>query len=201
MRALAASDVLALWERGAHCHALDRSALLCAWARPELPGHAIADLPLGTVTVSVLRLREASFGARIQGYVDCTRCGERLELVLVSSELLQPMTEGPYEIDVHGMRVRAPCLRDLAAVANEPDTDRAARQLLARCALQGGTDAIALPDEVLREVEGALEALDPKRRPSTGCTLCSLRLLRHRTARCRRVAVGRDRRPRARIAL
>jgi hypothetical protein len=46
-------------------------------------------------------------------------------------------------------------------VANEPDTDRAARQLLARCVLQGGADAIALPDEMLRELEDALEALDP----------------------------------------
>jgi hypothetical protein len=161
MRALAASDVLALWERGAHRHALDRSALLCAWARPELPGHAIADLPLGTVTASLLRLREASFGSLIQCHVDCTCCCERLELVLISSDLLQPMTEGPYEIDVHGMLMRAPCLRDLAAVANEPDTDHATRQLLARCVLQGGADAIALPDEMLREVEDALEALDP----------------------------------------
>jgi hypothetical protein len=161
MRALAASDVLALWERGAHHHALDRSVLLCTRAWPELPVHAIAELPLGTVTANLLRLREASFGARIHGYVDCARCGERLELVLVSSELLQPTTEGPYEIDLHGMRVRAPCLRDLAAVANEPDTARAARQLLARCALEGSADAIALPDEVLREVEDALEALDP----------------------------------------
>jgi hypothetical protein len=161
MRALAAADVLALWESGAQRHALDRSALLCAWARPDLPGHAIVDLPLGTVTASLLQLREASFGARIQAHIDCTRCGERLELALVSSELLHPATEGPYEIDVHGMRVRAPCLRDLAGVANEPDTDRAARQLLARCVLQDSGDANALLDEALRQVEDALEALDP----------------------------------------
>jgi hypothetical protein len=161
MRVLTASDMLALWERGARCHALDRNALLCAWARPELPAHAIADLPLGTVTASLLRLREATFGPSIQSHVDCTCCGARLKLVLISSDLLQPMMEGPYEIDVHGMRIRALCLRDLAALANEPDTDHAPRQLLARCALQGGADAIALPDEVLREVEDALEALDP----------------------------------------
>jgi hypothetical protein len=161
MRALAAADVLALWERGLRRHALDRSALLCAWARPELPRHAIADLPLGVVTASLLRLREASFGARIHCHVDCARCGERLELVLVSSDLLQPMTEGPYEIEVQGMRVRALCLRDLAAVAKEPDVDHAARQLLEHCVLQGGADAVALSDLLLPAVEDALEALDP----------------------------------------
>jgi hypothetical protein len=159
MRALSATDVLALWERGANRHVLDRSALLCAFAQPG--AHAIADLPLGMVTATLLRLREASFGARIQCHVDCKRCGERLELVLVSSELLQPMREGPYAIDLHGMHIRAPCLRDLAAVANESDLGRAARRLLACCASQGGADALALPDEALREVEDALEALDP----------------------------------------
>ena len=63
MRSLEASDVLALWERGAARHALDRSALLCSWARPELPAERIADLPLGEVTTTLLQLRAASFGA------------------------------------------------------------------------------------------------------------------------------------------
>jgi hypothetical protein len=160
MRALAAADVLALWEIGAHRHALDRSALLCAWARPDLQVQTIVDLPLGAVTASLLRLREASFGAPIQAHVNCARCGERLELALVSSELLQAVTERACEIEVHGMRVRAPSLRDLAAVADELDTQRAARLLLARCILQDSGDATGLPDEAFREVEDALEALD-----------------------------------------
>jgi hypothetical protein len=161
MRALGASDVLTLWERGARRHALDRSALLCAWARPELPADAIADLPLGTVTTSLLRLREASFGARIQSYVNCERCGERLELRLFSSELLQPEAEGPPEVAVAGLRVRAPCLRDLAAAAQEFDADRAARQLLARCTLNADGDVAALPAGTLRDIEDVLEAIDP----------------------------------------
>jgi len=161
MRALDAFDVLTLWERAAPRHALDRRALLCAWALPELPVDEIADLPLGSVTASLLRLREASFGARIDSHADCPHCGARLELELVSSDLLQPVADAAPTIEVQGWRLRAPCLRDLAAIANEPDTDRAARQLLARCSLRVGSDAMALPDEALREVENALEALDP----------------------------------------
>jgi len=175
MRALAAAEVVALWEGGAQRHALDRSALLCAWARPDLPGQAIVELPLGMVTASLLRLREASFGGRIQAHIDCAGCGERLELALVISELLQPGTEGPHEIDVHGTRVRAPCLRDLAAVAHEPDTDRAARQLLAGCVLDSG-DANAPLDDRLRQVEDALEALDPNADLAleVHCEMCGL---------------------------
>jgi hypothetical protein len=166
MRPLTASDVVALWEHGAHLHALDRSALLCARARPELPAHTIGDLSLGTVTASLLHLREATFGARIQCHVDCERCGVRLELALLSTELLQPTPENLSEIDVLGLRVRAPCLRDLAAVANESDVNRAAQQLFARCIMRsaidpGAIEVDALPDEALREVEDALEALDP----------------------------------------
>lgn len=59
-----------------------RCAAPCA--RPQRTAvrmtEAIADLPLGAVTASLLRLRETSFGTRIRSHVDCTRCGERLEL-------------------------------------------------------------------------------------------------------------------------
>lgn len=162
VRVLGASDLLALWERGAPRHALDRSALLAAFARPDLPPEAITDLPLGEITASLLRLREASFGGRIRSHVDCERCGQRLELSLDVQSLLQSVPNeevGPRVVDVEGLRVRAPSLHDLAAVANEPDAGRGARQLLELCTTEG--DAAALSDATVREVEDALEAADP----------------------------------------
>lgn len=183
MRVLGPADVLALWERGVHRHALDRSALLCAWARPELAADTIADLPLGAVTSSLMRLLEASFGARIQGHVVCERCGERLAVSLSVPELLQPMagdTDRP-EVEVAGLRVRAPCLRDLAAVADELDAERAVRQLLARCASHASgpasDDVAALTDAGVHEVESALEALDPNANLALGvhCAACGHR--------------------------
>jgi hypothetical protein len=160
MRALQPADVLALWERGVRRHALDRSALLCAWARPDVPAEQIADLPLGDVTESLLRLRETSFGARIRGHVDCEHCGAWLELALSSSDLVQPSSVGARQAEVAGMLVRPPSLRDLAAIADERDAERAARRLLARCMLNAG-DTGALSDESLRIAEDALEAIDP----------------------------------------
>jgi hypothetical protein len=161
MRALGASDVLALWERGARCHAIDRSVLLCAWARPDVPAAQIADLSLGTVTASLLHLREATFGGRILGHIDCPGCKSRLELDLSTVDLLQPNVDDPEPIDVRGWRVRAPSLRDLAAVANETDVERAARCLLQRCAPEYAGDAQILSDEALQEIEDAVDALDP----------------------------------------
>jgi hypothetical protein len=159
MRALTATDVLALWDSGAARHPLDRSALLCAWARPDLPPDAVADLPLGCVTRELLHLHAASFGAHIQGHLDCPGCGQRLALELDVADVLQPQRASPAEIELGGLRVRAPCLRDLAAIASQTDVGTAARQLLERCTLRGLTRA--LDDAALREIEGALDAADP----------------------------------------
>lgn len=165
MRALPGSEVLSLWERGAGRHPLDRSALLAAAARPDWPAEEIADLPLGTVNASLLKLRMACFGARIDGHADCPRCGQRLSLLLDARELLAgvPDHDDPgqaCEAEVAGLRVRAPTLRDLAAVANEVDAARAARELLARCTL--ASDAASLDEATLQAVEEGLDELDPQ---------------------------------------
>lgn len=174
MQALKAPDLLMLWERGAPCHTLDRGALLGAWARPDLPADAVADLPLGELNQTLLQLHEASFGTQLQAHVDCERCGQRLALNLDLRELLQPTPAGEAEVEILGLRLRAPCLRDLAAVALENDAREAARRLLARCTLQG--DAQALDDAALREVEDALEALDPNADIALAlhCTACGV---------------------------
>lgn len=161
MRSLGPTDILALWERGARRHALDRSAMLCAWARPDWPAETIADRPLGQVTAALMQLREASFGTCIESHVDCEHCGARLQLLLRTSDLLQADADDTTEIDVAGRWVRPPGLRDLAAVAHELDAEHAARELLARCTLRGGDDAAAISHDALREVEDALEAIDP----------------------------------------
>ena len=159
MHVLEAAELLVLWERGATRHALDRSALLSACARPELSAQALADLPLGDVTAALLSLREAQFGTRIDCHFDCPACGQRLELVLRTHELMQPAANATATIAVAGLELRALTLRDLAAVAHEHDAARAACMLLQRCTLRGDTQA--LDAAALREVEDGLEALDP----------------------------------------
>ena len=163
MPTIEALDLLALWERGVSRHALDRSALLCARARPELPVEAIADLPLGEVSTGLLELRAAWFGDRIQAHVDCRHCGERLGLTVAVPDLVRPRAgRVARDAAAAGVGCRPPCLRDLAAVARERDPSRAARQLLARCRLDAAAgDPADLPDAALRAIEDALEEADP----------------------------------------
>ena len=171
MQALTGSTLLSLWERGASRHALDRSALLATVARPEWPAAEIADMPLGAVNTSLLRLRSATFGPCIAGHADCTQCGQRLAFTVDTRQLLPPDADdnsndkdsaAPRETEVAGLRLRAPSLRDLAfvAAAAEADARQAARTLLAHCTLAG--DLARIDDAALRQVEDALEALDPQ---------------------------------------
>lgn len=166
MQALAGAELLALWERGLSRHALDRSALLAAAGRPDWPADTVADRPLGAVNASLLRLRAANFGPRIDVHVDCPHCGQRLAFALDTQVLLQGADDGDGRADgaelaeVAGLRLRPASLRDLAAVAAEHDAASAARALLARCTLAG--EATQLDDDTLAAVEAALEQLDPQ---------------------------------------
>jgi hypothetical protein len=157
MRVLDDATLLALWERGAALHPLDRTLVLCGAAREDVPPARVADLPLGEANVALLRMRRASFGPRLAGLVDCERCGGRLELGLDADAVLAAL-------DTRGMAAapgaiatgwRALSLRDLAAVAGESDADTAARALAARCMPAG-----AEPPDV-EEVERRLDGLDP----------------------------------------
>jgi hypothetical protein len=160
--ALDAERTLALWERGAALHPIDRAALLCAAARPDTAPADVADLPLGAVTESLLRLRVAGRGASFAGHVDCPRCGQRLAIELDLAPLIAPVevpATAPASTEVAGVRLRAPTLRDLAAVADEPDPGRAARGLLARLSSDGA--GATRSDDLLAAADAALEALDP----------------------------------------
>ena len=67
MRPLDAADMLALWERGAARHALDRALLLVRWARAgAAAGRARRPAARARATRALLRLRRRCFGARIE---------------------------------------------------------------------------------------------------------------------------------------
>ena len=164
MRVPSEAQLLALWEQGLRRHPVDRALLLCAWARPDIAGAGLAALPLGAVNAALLRLREACFGAGIEAYVDCPRCGERLGLVLDARELLAGAAEGDGRADLElaGLRFRVPCSRDLAVVAGTAgDGEAAAHRLLELCCLEAGNLPSGQLVELLAEVEPGLAALDP----------------------------------------
>ncbi len=163
MRVPSEAELLALWESGLTQHPIDRALLLCAWARPDLPASRPPELPLGALNEALLRLRSACFGSRIDAYVDCERCGERLEMALDTDALLTGACEGDArgELDLAGFRFRAPCSRDLAVVAHDHDPEVAALKLLAHCRVDRADPVLTEHPGLLAEVETGLEALDP----------------------------------------
>jgi hypothetical protein len=59
------------------------------------------------------------------------------------------------------MTLRAPSLRDMAAVATERDVEVATRRLIARCGSVADDTVEGLSDDALRVIEDAIELSDP----------------------------------------
>jgi hypothetical protein len=130
MEAPVAEALVAAWERGRGRGPVERSLVLHAMAAPNADRDALADQPLGERNRALLRLRRQWFGDTLAACIDCPQCDERLEFALsVSSLLAQPAPAAP-TIDVGGVRFRLPTARDLARIADEPDSATAACRLL-----------------------------------------------------------------------
>ena len=171
--------LLELYEQGRALHPLDRALLLLGAAFPDAPPERLADLTIGERDAALLALRQAIFGPRLPGHVDCPRCGARLEFVLdVEALRLQAPTAEPSWRTVRvssGEHFRVPTSRDLARLADglpgqtaEHDT---ARQLARLCYVTDVRDGapIADPtvrhepaDELLAELEERLAEVDPQ---------------------------------------
>lgn len=163
MRLPSESELLDLWEAGAGRHPIDRTLLLCSWARPDLAADRYAELPLGVINAALLRMRERLFGPRVAAQVCCPQCGELLEIELRVGQLLEGAQpgDGRHDVAVAGFRFRVPDSRDLASIANEVDAEAAALRLLERCCTgRPASDAPPLA-AILAEVETELEAADP----------------------------------------
>ncbi len=162
-------DLLALWEAGSQRHPIDRALLLCGWARPQQPSEALADLPLGSLQRTLLELRAACYGPRIEAWTTCGACGSRQEFSLDIDALLAELSlvATPAAVRVGEQEFRLPTSRDLVAVSDQSDPRLAARQLLERCLLTPASagDGIDPPPLAeaghLEQVEAALEAADP----------------------------------------
>ncbi len=163
MQAPGEAEILALWECGLVRHPIDRALLLCACARPDVPASRFPDLPLGAINRALLRLRETCFGPRINAYVDCEQCGERMEIAFDTGQLLAGVNEQdtPAEFEMSNHRFRVPCSRDLAAITLERDAKKAAVKLLEHCCLSHQDNTGLDFAGILAEAETIMATLDP----------------------------------------
>jgi hypothetical protein len=162
MRALTSSDFLDLWERGASLHPLDQGLLILGAGLPEVSYDGLADWPLGRRNAALARLRCACFGPRLEAWMACPECGEKLELNLDGRSLAQAPAGAQFSepIVARGRRFRLPSSRDLARVARETDPRSAAFGLLESCRLEPG-ESTSWSEDDLDEVGQGMAQADP----------------------------------------
>ena len=166
IRALAASELLSLWESGRTLHRVDRALAMLRATCPELPDHALAELSVGQRDARLIEAQAAMFGERLDGVAACPHCGERLEFEIDLADLPResaPSAGAPITIEDGGLRlsVRPPDSSDLSAIAAARSVEDGRRLLLQRCvAVDGGTggntDVALLPAVVLDRISALL---------------------------------------------
>src|SRR3569833_2506692 len=101
MHALAARDIIEIWETAQHHHPVDRALALLTAAEPQHTRDELAALPLGERDRRLLALRTQSFGDRLSGHSACPRCNERVEYNHTSHEKQTPTVASSCERMTH----------------------------------------------------------------------------------------------------
>lgn len=140
MRALSASELLNVWERGKDKTSVNQALLLLAAACPETSVDQLAKLSLGQRDKRLLTLREWIFGSQLPCSTVCPGCRERLELVFNVADIRstskdEPAGEISANITDYELRFRLPCSHDIEAITDCKDASSAQKQLLDRCLL------------------------------------------------------------------
>lgn len=130
------------------------------WAAALLDDAEAADL--ATLDARMVELHRRRFGPLLEARTRCEECGEELELSLPAGELVaESSDEAPLAVAAAGLELelRPPRPDDLAAVAAEPDPERARALLAERCVVTGAEGE--LPPEAVAAIAEALAARDP----------------------------------------
>lgn len=173
MRILSNLELLQLWERGSDLHPLDRALLTLSTALPHEPYDSLADWPLGRRNTALAEVRTACFGQKMQGWIACPQCGERLEFAMDADALRGDA--GEPSVDFRGRSFRLPTSRDLATIASERDTSDATFRLLQRCCIEERA-AEEWSEQEMEEAGNRLAEADPmaETRVNLRCTQCGL---------------------------
>lgn len=169
MDVLLASELLGLWERAAPLAPLQQAVVLAAATDSSAHPTDVAVLPIGQRDRRLLRLRASMAGPMLEATTTCASCGERVELSLDTTGLVEPpvTSMGPYTTDVEGVSVtwRSPTTADLEHIASLADLATADEALFERCVLSvggaGPMTAAELSPEVRAAVTAAMSEVDP----------------------------------------
>lgn len=186
MRALSASELLSIWERGPTQNPVQRALTLLNAAHPEVSAQELAQLCIGRRNALLLTLREWTFGPRLSGMAACASCGERLEMEFNVSDIrvaeyVIPEESLSLSADGYDVKLRLPNSVDLIAILEDTEVAAARRTLLERCILSVFHDsekkaADQLPEHILDMIAERMEQADPQAdiQLSLSCPACGL---------------------------
>ena len=166
---LAPEALLDIWERGSARHLFDQALLILQRACPAETHESLSGLTIGQRDALLLLVRAQTFGDRMESYVECPSCMERLEFTLSCETLLADAAySGPRQkkFACAGVEweLRAPTSRDLAVVALASESE-AVDALLTCCVTpaSASTDLLVQWTDSLRATLAAeLASLDPQ---------------------------------------
>lgn len=169
---LSAQRILEVWEQGASFIAEARTQALLSLVAPELSTEALTELVLGERNKNLLELHQRLFGPTLQAYVECSECGEALDLEFAIDEL--GFASIPHFPETHSVskgniiaEVRLPNSHDLIALTSAKSVEDGRRLLFSRCVLElHRGDATIVLHELnegeFDQLEEAICELDPR---------------------------------------
>lgn len=184
MQSLSACDLLTVWEQGYGRTAAQKALLLLKRALPDVPPAELAAWSVGQRDGHLLAFREQLFGSRLNSVVDCSHCGERLELSFQTADVLvddagDPTGELSISVTGYDVRFRPPNAGDLLAIDLNVGLHRGETQLLQRCLIEVKHNdevqsADQLPDEVVTAIARRMATADPQAdvHLDLGCPAC-----------------------------
>jgi hypothetical protein len=174
MRALSASEMIVIWERGAAQHPVDRALTLLEACCGE-PRERLAQASIGQRDALLLLVHQQLFGDVLQAFAECPQCRERLEYSLSTREIAARSQTGGIDSESHlsfvdgGMQVqlRLPNSFDLGAVAASTDMATARRLLAERCVIEMTRERKTVPvseltDSAVDRIAAHLASADPQ---------------------------------------
>jgi hypothetical protein len=181
MQSLSAISLLYLWEQIFNKPSFQRVLILLSAACPELPPEKLERLSLGERDYLLFKLREQIFGPNLIAKTDCQKCGESLEMTLVTKEIYKTFSNNPeiakkgkinnnneksFRLAGYSISCRLPDSLDLVAVTECENELESFRLLLQRCivAIKKKDKEIKvgeLQDKVIRAIVDRLGKADP----------------------------------------
>ncbi len=170
MPSLSATQIVRLWELGNRITPVGRSLIILMIAYPNMEQGLLEILPIGDRNRYLFEVCGSTFGDRLNGFMPCSKCRERVEFEVSISDILTVCSShsGPSKLLIDGFEVsyRLPDSCDLASLQDYDNFEVARLALLKRCIIQAyNSDIIVQPEEFPKEVmtlvETAISEADP----------------------------------------